>query len=107
MKKLMVAGVALALFACGSEKKEDITLYYMPGCPYCHHAIDFFDAELKDVAIEKVNITEGGKAIEKFNAALKECNSASRGVPLMIVKGECIQGFSPEIGERIKEIVGK
>ena len=106
MKKILIAGAAGVLFACGSDA-ADITLYYMPGCPHCHYALEFFDKELKDVPVEKVNITEGGRAIERFNAALKKCNLTSRGVPLMIVKGECIQGYAPEVGAQIKAKLGK
>ncbi|MDR1826365.1 MAG: hypothetical protein LBQ49_01585 [Rickettsiales bacterium] len=108
MKKVLALGAAALLFACGSDSpSSDVTLYYMPGCPYCHQAIDFFDKELKGVSVEKVNITLGGKAMERFSAALEKCGSTSRGVPLMIVKGECIQGFAPEVGDRIKTIAGK
>ena len=106
MKKLLITIPALLLFACGS-KTPDITIFYMPGCPYCHHAIDFFDAELKGVVVEKVNVAEGGKNMDRFNEALRKCNISSRGVPLMIVKGECIQGYAPEVGARIKEKFGK
>jgi glutaredoxin len=106
MKKILTMTAAVALFACGSDA-ADITLYYMPGCPHCHNAINFFDSELKGVSIEKINVTEGGKAAERFGAALKKCNLTSRGVPLMIVKGECIQGYAPEVGEQIKKILGK
>jgi glutaredoxin len=104
MKKLLALGAAGLLFACGSDA-ADVTLYYMPGCPYCHNAIDFFDKE--GIAVEKVNVTEGGRAMERFGDALKKCNSQSRGVPLIIVKGECLQGFAPEVGDKIKTMLGK
>ena len=107
MKKLLIAGAAFALFACGPSDSKDVTLYYMPGCPYCHQAIDFFEAELKDVPVEKVNITEGGRAMDRFNDALAKCKASSHGVPLIIVKGECLQGYAPEVGEKIKAILGK
>jgi glutaredoxin len=106
MKKLLIGAAAIMLFACGSDA-ADITLYFMPGCPHCHNAINFFEKELKDASVEKIDITKGGTNTERFNSQLEKCGLTSRGVPLMIVKGECIQGFGPETGAEIKQKLGK
>ena len=106
MKKILIALSAVVLFACGSSA-SDVTLYYVPGCPYCDHAKEFFANEMKGVKIEQVNVAEGGEKMRRFIGQLEKCNSQSRGVPLIIVKGECIQGFSPEVGARIKSMLGK
>jgi glutaredoxin len=105
MKKMLIAAIAcLALAACGrDESKADIVMYYMPGCPHCHYAMDFFAAELVDATVEKINVTVPGKNQERFIAALQKCGLSSRGVPLIIVQGECIQGYAPEVGQMIKE----
>ena len=106
MKKILIAAMAsLALGACGREEKSnyDIVMYYMPGCPHCHYAKDFFAAELVDATIEKIDVTVAGKNQERFIAALQKCGLTSRGVPLIIVQGECIQGYAPEVGQMIKE----
>lgn len=105
MKKLLIAGVAVTLFACGNSESSDVVLYYMPGCPYCHQAEDFLKAE--GIAADKINVTDGPAAMEKFQAALKKCDAKSGGVPLIIVKGKCIQGFDPAVGVQIKGILGK
>ena len=105
MKKFLILAIVPFLFACNSDR-ADITLYYMPGCPHCHYAMDFFSTEIPTATVDKINITEGGKAMDKFNAALKKCKMNSRGVPLMIVKGECMQGYSPEVGQKIKAKLG-
>ena len=107
MRKLLILAGAATLFACGQSDAADITLYYMPGCPFCHYAKDFFNDELPDVKVEMVNVTEGGRAMERFREQLRECNSDSMGVPLIIVKGDCIQGYNEEIGARIKQAMGK
>lgn len=108
MKKLLIAASALALFACGSDSgAADVTLYFMPTCPHCHNAINFIDSELKGVSVEKIDVTKGGKNLERFNDQLTKCNFTSRGVPLMVVKGKCLQGFAPEVGEEVKKILGK
>jgi len=106
MKKLLIAAVAsLALGACGREEKSDydIVLFYMPGCPHCHYAKEFFAAELADATIEKINVTEPGKNQERFIESLRKCGLTSRGVPLIIIQSECIQGYAPEVGQMIKE----
>jgi len=109
MKKMLIAAIAtLALAACGkSEQSSDITLYYMPGCPHCHYAMDFFASELAHATLEKINVTEAGKNQERFLKALEKCGLSSRGVPLIIVQGECIQGYAPEVGAMIKEKLSK
>ena len=106
MRKLLVAVSAVVLFACGSNASE-VTLYFVPGCPYCEQAKKFFAEELSDVKVEKINVAEGGENMRKFAAQLEKCKSSSRGVPLIIIKGDCIQGFSPEIGAGIKSKLGK
>lgn len=114
MKKILLTVSTLALFACGSDA-SDITLYYMPGCPHCHNAINFLDSEIinnvkiesRAVTVEKIDVTKGGKNAARFNEQLKKCSLTSRGVPVIVVKGECIQGFGPETGEQIKVKLGK
>jgi len=107
MKKMLIAALAcLALAACGrDEQKTDIVMYYMPGCPHCHFAKDFFATELLPygVTLEEINVTIPGRNQERFVEALRKCGLTSRGVPLILVQGECIQGYAPEVGQLIKE----
>ena len=42
MKKLSIFSALIGLFFCGAASAADITLYYSPFCPHCHHARDFF-----------------------------------------------------------------
>jgi glutaredoxin len=108
IKKFLIGAATIVLLACESNSNAaDVTLYFMPGCPHCHNAINFFDSELKDVSVEKIDITKGGKNIERFNEQLNKCGITSRGVPLMIIKGECLQGYGPETGATIKQKLGK
>jgi len=106
MKRFLIAISAVILFACGSNA-ADVKLYYVPGCPFCDHAKQFFSAELPKVKVQKINVTTGGENMRKFMAELERCNSTSRGVPLIVVNGECIQGFSPDTGARIKTLLGR
>jgi glutaredoxin len=106
-KKFLALSATVMLLACKQTDAADLVLYFMPGCPHCHNAIEFIDAELSGVSVEKIDITKGGSNTDKFNAALKKCGLESRGVPLMIVKGQCLQGYGPERGAEIKKILGK
>ncbi|MDR2770119.1 MAG: glutaredoxin family protein [Rickettsiales bacterium] len=105
--KFLAVAATAALFACKQTDAADLTLYFMPGCPHCHNAIEFIDSELAGVSVEKIDITKGGFSTDKFNAALKKCGLESRGVPLIIIKGQCLQGYGPERGAEIKKILGK
>ena len=42
MKKLSILSALAGLLFCGAASAADITLYYSPYCPHCHHARDFF-----------------------------------------------------------------
>jgi glutaredoxin len=110
MKKLLIAASAIALFACdsGSSNASDIKLFYMPGCPHCHNAIAYLDSELKDVSVEKIDITtKDQKNYRRFEKQVEKCKLTSRGVPVIVVKGECLQGWGPEQGPAIKQKLGK
>ncbi|MDR1027190.1 MAG: hypothetical protein LBL46_02125 [Rickettsiales bacterium] len=114
MKKLLIAGFsAVALVACGEKEvpnTKDITLFYMPGCSHCHNARTFFstDKALKAVSIEEIDITTPDrKNLARFDAQLKKCGKDSRGVPLVVVKDQCWQGWSPDVGGEIKKALGK
>jgi len=104
MRKFLICLSILApLAACSSEK---VTIFFLPGCGYCKNAIAFFEKEVKGVKLVKIDISDE-KNSKKFSDALAKCNLASRGVPLMIINGECKQGFGPETGEEIKQMLMK
>ena len=42
MKKLSFLFALVGLVFTGAASAADITLYYSPYCPHCHHARDFF-----------------------------------------------------------------
>jgi glutaredoxin len=83
----------------------DITIFFNPGCPYCHMALEFCANELPDTiqiaAIELGPDTE--RARQQFLESLNECDLGGRGIPLIIVGGKkCFQGFGPDTGAEIK-----
>ena len=104
MKKYLLIVCSVFLFACKANA-ADVTLFYMPTCPHCHHAMGFFEKEMKTTTVEKVDVSKGGKNAERFFAQLKKCNITSQGVPLMVIKGKCLQGFGSESGDKIKNML--
>ena len=108
MKKLIALGAIIALAACGRDEPEtaDIKIFWMPGCPHCHNAKEFFATKLPHATVDKTDVTASDANRQKFFRALESCNLTSRGVPLIILTGEdgrpeCIQGYAPEVGEMI------
>ena len=41
MKKLSLLSAVLGLGFMGTASAADVTIYYSPSCPHCHHARDF------------------------------------------------------------------
>ena len=64
MKKLSFLSAVLGLTFVGAASAADITIYYSPSCPHCHHARDFISntlvyeyPELKVTAVNVMEIT--------------------------------------------------
>ena len=102
MKKILSIFAMLTLLAC-KAKAADITLFYMTTCPHCHTAIKFLDSNMKGTSVEKVDVSKNSN---RFFKQLKACNIKERGVPLMVIKGNCLQGFDEkETPKKIKKIL--
>jgi glutaredoxin len=87
-------------------KQPEITIYFNPTCPHCHHALEFFATELPDIVLKKIELNgQPGKNRIKFEAGLEMCHLGSRGIPLIIVGKKCFQGFDEQVGEEIKSLV--
>ena len=46
MKKLSIVSAVMGLAFVGAASAADITVYYSPTCPHCHHARDFISNNL-------------------------------------------------------------
>ena len=42
MKKMSFVFALFGFLFIGAASAADVTLYYSPSCPHCHHARDFF-----------------------------------------------------------------
>ena len=87
----MLAG----LFFSGANA-ADVTVYYSPSCPHCHHARDFISTDLiyeyPDIKVNVVNVTDKNN-LDAFRAALAKCEYESGGVPVLVIGEKCFQGF--------------
>ena len=79
MSKLLVA-VMGAVFI-GNANAADITIYYSPTCPHCHHARDFISSaliyEYGDLKVTEVNVMNPDNR-PAFADALKKCEYTRR-----------------------------
>ena len=81
----------------GSANAADITIYYSPTCPHCHHARDFVENtliyEYETLKVSEVNVMNADNRKEFFDT-LKKCGYESGGVPVLVVGEKCFQGYS-------------
>ena len=58
MKKILFA--LMGLIFAGGANAADITIFYSPTCPHCHHARDFISStliyEYGDLKVSEINI---------------------------------------------------
>lgn len=95
-----IAGLAFI----GNANAADITIFYSPTCPHCHHARDFISNNLiyeyADLKVSEVNVMNVDNR-QAFVDALYKCGYQSGGVPVLVfgdmnVKDgfKCFQGYS-------------
>jgi glutaredoxin len=96
MKKSSVLGALAGVMFIGNAVAADITIYYSPTCPHCHHALEFISNNLiyeyENLNVTKVNVMESANR-DDFMAALKKCEYESGGVPVLVIGDKCFQGY--------------
>lgn len=94
MKIFKMFFVFLGLFSAANA--ADITIYYSPTCPHCHHARDFIKNELI-YEYDSLKVTEVNATVEEarqdFIDALQKCNYTNGGVPVLVIGEKCFQGY--------------
>lgn len=108
MKKLSFLFALVGLVFTGVASAADITLYYSPYCPHCHHARDFFVNrivyEYPDVRVVQVNVMDQ-KNLPQFQDVLKKCKYDSGGVPVIVVGDKCFQGYADFMQQELRDAV--
>lgn len=95
MKKLLFALIGCACVA--NANAADITIFYSPTCPHCHHARDFIGSSLiyeyNDLKVSEVNVMNIDNR-QAFVDALFKCGYQSGGVPVIVIGEKCFQGYA-------------
>ena len=106
MKILKTLSLLALVMMFGSANAANITLYYSPTCPHCHHARDFIENELiyeyDDLNVTLVNAFENR---DKFIEVIKKCNYTNGGVPVIVIGEKCFQGYGDSMQGDIRAAV--
>ena len=108
MKKLSALFALLGLAFVGAASAADITVYYSPTCPHCHHARDFISNNLiyeyPTITVTEVNVMDQTN-MDKFNETLTKCKYESGGVPVLTVGEKCFQGYADFMQTELREAI--
>ena len=108
MKTLSIVSAACGVAFMGAASAANITIYYSPTCPHCHHAREFISSSLiyeyPKLEVTEVNVMDGAN-IAMFEEALKKCEYESGGVPVMVIGEKCFQGYAEFMDSELREAV--
>ena len=108
MKKLSFLSAIMGLTFAGAASAADITIYYSPSCPHCHHAREFISNtlvyEYPELKVTEVNVMDQAN-LPMFQEALKKCEFESGGVPVMVIGDKCEQGYADFMQDTLREYV--
>ena len=108
MKKLSIVSAVMGLAFVGAASAADITVYYSPTCPHCHHARDFISNNLvyeyPMIKVTEVNVMDQAN-LPKFQETLKKCEYESGGVPVLTIGEKCFQGYADFMQAELREAV--
>ena len=108
MKKLSILSALFGFMAFGAANAADITLYYSPTCPHCHHAREFFVNkmvyEYPKLRIVQINVMDQGN-LPAFQEALQKCEYDNGGVPVIVVGDKCFQGYADFMQQELRDAV--
>ena len=108
MKKLSLLSALFGMAFMGAASAADVTIYYSPSCPHCHHARDFISNtlvyEYPELKVTMVNVMEPANR-PMFEEALKKCEFESGGVPVLVVGDKCEQGYADFMQDTLREYV--
>jgi len=106
MKKILFALIGCACIS--NVNAADITIYYSPTCPHCHHARDFINSSLiyeyDNLKVTQVNIMEMDNR-QAFLDALFKCGYQNGGVPVLVIGEKCFQGYGDSMQNDLRAAV--
>ncbi len=108
MKKLSFLAAFFGLAFIGAASAANITVYYSPTCPHCHHAREFIEGtlvyEYPEITVSNVNVMEQAN-LPKFQDTLAKCEYESGGVPVIVIGEKCFQGYADFMQAELREAV--
>lgn len=106
MKKLSILAAMFGFI--GAASAADITLYYSPSCPHCHHAREFISStlvhEYPDLNVTAVNVMNQ-ENLEMFQNVLQKCQYDNGGVPVLVIGEKCFQGYADFMQQELRDAV--
>ena len=107
MKTLSMAAACGVAFM-GMASAANITVYYSPTCPHCHHAREFISSalvyEYPKITVTEVNVMDGAN-LPTFQETLKKCEYESGGVPVLVIGEKCFQGYADFMQGELREAI--
>ena len=105
MKKISMFGALIGALFGVTAYAADITVYYSPTCPHCHHARDFIENELvyeyNDIKVATVNVMDMANR-QEFLDTIQKCEYKSGGVPVMVIGEKCFQGYADSMQQDLR-----
>lgn len=107
MKNIFLSMIAAFGFI-GMANAADITIYYSPTCPHCHHAQDYtrnnFIYEYPTINVTFIDVTNPDHRA-MFIDVLKTCDFSSGGVPVIKIGDKCFQGFAENMADDLRTAI--
>ena len=108
MKTLSFLSAICGIAFMGAASAADITIYYSPTCPHCHHAREFISSNLiyeyPELKVTEVNVFEETNR-PTFENALKKCEYESGGVPVLVIGEKCFQGYADFMAQDLRDAI--
>ncbi|MBP9999857.1 MAG: hypothetical protein KBT14_04190 [Proteobacteria bacterium] len=107
MKTRILFGL-FGLSFIGAATAADMTIYYSPTCPHCHHMRDYasnnFIYEYPSMKITMVDVTVPENR-SLFIDVIKTCEYESGGVPVIKIGDKCFQGFAESMADDMRAAI--
>ena len=108
MKTKSILSALFGLGFIGAASAADITVYYSPTCPHCHHAREFISStliyEYPTIKVTEVNVMDQAN-LPMFRDALTKCEYESGGVPVLVIGEKCFQGYADFMQQELRDAI--
>jgi cytochrome c biogenesis protein CcdA len=104
----LVAGPVLPAVAGGGDDEGVLTIFWGDGCPHCAAEWEFLEelaAQFPDLEIRGYEVWYDTANQRHFVDIMRQLGMEARSVPTTIFAGRVWEGFSPAVGEQIRQAV--